>query len=114
MKLLRRCFAPGTAVCLICRKPTLLLDRLFVALASSWSRHWDFCLRGGCSLLRRMPALLGWLCFAEGPVSCGAGLELCERLRTLLDRGSKSVVILAFVVPVILALSVSHGVTNNV
>ncbi|OWM75142.1 hypothetical protein CDL15_Pgr017268 [Punica granatum] len=89
MKLLRRCFAPEMAVCLICRKPALLLDRLFAALADSWSHHlsdcllemprsryWDFCLLGGCSLLRRMPALLGWLCFAEGPASYGAGLEL--------------------------------------
>ncbi|OWM78290.1 hypothetical protein CDL15_Pgr028283 [Punica granatum] len=32
MKLLRRCFAPGVAVCLICRKPALLLGRLLVAL----------------------------------------------------------------------------------
>ncbi|PKI71120.1 hypothetical protein CRG98_008488 [Punica granatum] len=32
MKLLRRCLAPGVAVCLICRKPALLLGRLLVAL----------------------------------------------------------------------------------
>ncbi|OWM72546.1 hypothetical protein CDL15_Pgr017287 [Punica granatum] len=32
MKLLRRCSAPGVAVCLICRKPALLLGRLLVAL----------------------------------------------------------------------------------
>ncbi|PKI42418.1 hypothetical protein CRG98_037190 [Punica granatum] len=32
MKLLRRCSAPGVVVCLICRKPALLLRRLLVAL----------------------------------------------------------------------------------
>ncbi|OWM90305.1 hypothetical protein CDL15_Pgr014143 [Punica granatum] len=32
MKLLRRCSAPGVAVCLTCRKPILLLGRLLVAL----------------------------------------------------------------------------------
>ncbi|PKI49043.1 hypothetical protein CRG98_030566 [Punica granatum] len=32
MKLLRRCSAPGVAICLICRKPALLLGRLLVAL----------------------------------------------------------------------------------
>ncbi|OWM72888.1 hypothetical protein CDL15_Pgr023294 [Punica granatum] len=32
MKLLHRCFAPGVAVCLICRKLALLLGRLLVAL----------------------------------------------------------------------------------
>ncbi|OWM80127.1 hypothetical protein CDL15_Pgr002568 [Punica granatum] len=32
MKLLRQCFALGVAVCLIFRKPALLLGRLLVAL----------------------------------------------------------------------------------
>ncbi|OWM85339.1 hypothetical protein CDL15_Pgr021094 [Punica granatum] len=32
MILLRRCFAPEVAVCLICRKPALLLGLLLVAL----------------------------------------------------------------------------------
>ncbi|OWM76431.1 hypothetical protein CDL15_Pgr023974 [Punica granatum] len=32
MKLLYRCFTPGVAVCLICRRPALLLGQLLAAL----------------------------------------------------------------------------------
>ncbi|OWM86983.1 hypothetical protein CDL15_Pgr016020 [Punica granatum] len=51
--------------------------------------------------------------YSAGSASCDAGLELWERLRTLLDRGTESAVVLAFVVPVILTSLVNHGITSD-
>ncbi|PKI45024.1 hypothetical protein CRG98_034596 [Punica granatum] len=48
MKLLYRCFAPWVAVCLICRKPTLLLGRLLVALPDVGSVPGAIVVRWGC------------------------------------------------------------------
>ncbi|OWM87223.1 hypothetical protein CDL15_Pgr017481 [Punica granatum] len=85
MKLLRRCSAPGVAVCLICRKPALLLGRLLVAL-------------------------LGAGFIAEAIVVCWGcprramrdSSSVVERLRIPRGQKSESAVVLAFVVPVIL------------
>ncbi|OWM77358.1 hypothetical protein CDL15_Pgr016755 [Punica granatum] len=48
MKLLRRCFAPGTAVYLICRKPASLLGRLLVVLPDVGSVAWAVVVCWGC------------------------------------------------------------------
>ncbi|OWM87086.1 hypothetical protein CDL15_Pgr008282 [Punica granatum] len=48
MKLLRRCFALGVAMCLICRKPALLLGRLLVALPNANFVAEAIVVRWGC------------------------------------------------------------------
>ncbi|OWM65581.1 hypothetical protein CDL15_Pgr023851 [Punica granatum] len=87
MKLLRRCFTPGVAVCLNCRKPALLLGRLLVALP-------------GVSFVAGA-IVVCWGCPGRAMRDSSSGVE---RLRIPRGRKSESAVVLAFAVPVILAL----------
>ncbi|OWM76933.1 hypothetical protein CDL15_Pgr011658 [Punica granatum] len=70
MKLFRRCFAPGVAVCLIYRKSALLLGQLLVALPDASFVAWAIVVCWGCPSL----AMRDWG-------------SMVERLRIL--RGSK-------------------------
>ncbi|OWM90287.1 hypothetical protein CDL15_Pgr014125 [Punica granatum] len=97
MKLLRRCFALGVAVCLICRKLALLLGRLLVTLPDVSSVAVAIVVRWGCPGRAMRDSSFG-----------------VERLRIPRGRKSESAVVLAFAVPVILALrsSVSGRLSN--
>ncbi|OWM85337.1 hypothetical protein CDL15_Pgr021092 [Punica granatum] len=77
MKLLRRCYAPGVAVCLICRKPALLLGRLLVALP-------------GAGFIAGA-IVVCWGCPGRAMRDSSSGVE---RLRIPRGRKSKSAVVL--------------------
>ncbi|PKI66592.1 hypothetical protein CRG98_013016 [Punica granatum] len=85
MKLLHRCSALGVVVCLICRKPALLLGRLLVALP-------------GVGFIAGA-IVVCWGCPGRAMRNSSSGVE---RLRISRGRKSESVVVLVFVVPVIL------------
>ncbi|OWM76639.1 hypothetical protein CDL15_Pgr009204 [Punica granatum] len=96
MKLLRCCFAPRVAVCLICRKPALLLGQLLVALPGAGFVAGAIVVCWGCP----GRAMRDWS-------------SRVERLRIPRVRKSESAVVLVFVVPVILTSLVSHGITSD-
>ncbi|OWM76832.1 hypothetical protein CDL15_Pgr023718 [Punica granatum] len=96
MKLLCQCSAPGAAVCLICRKPALLLGRLLVALP------------GAGFIAGAIVVCWGSLGRAMRDSS-----SRVERLRIPRGRKSESAVVLVVVVPVILPSLVSHGITSD-
>ncbi|OWM90288.1 hypothetical protein CDL15_Pgr014126 [Punica granatum] len=96
MKLLRRCSAPGVAVCLICRKLALLLGRLLVALP-------------GVGFIAGA-IVVCWGCPGRAMRDSSSRVE---RLRIPRGRKSKTAVVPAFVVPVILTSLVSHGITSD-
>ncbi|OWM84272.1 hypothetical protein CDL15_Pgr011657 [Punica granatum] len=96
MKLFRRCFAPGVAVCLICRKSALLLGQLLVALPDASFVTGAIVVCWGCPSLAMRDSS-----------------SMVERLRIPRGRKSESVVVLVFVVPVILTSLVSHGITSD-
>ncbi|OWM63168.1 hypothetical protein CDL15_Pgr009393 [Punica granatum] len=85
MKLLRRCSAPGVVVCLICRKPALLVGRLLVALPDVSSVA--------------VAIVVRWRCPGRARKDSSS---VVERLHIPRGRKSKSAVIPAFVVLVIL------------
>ncbi|OWM68432.1 hypothetical protein CDL15_Pgr026976 [Punica granatum] len=96
MKLLRRCSAPGVVVCLICRKPALLLGRLLVALPDVSSVA--------------MAIVVRWRCPGRAMKDSSS---VVERLRIPRGRKSESAIVPVFVVPVILTSLVSHGITSD-
>ncbi|PKI75861.1 hypothetical protein CRG98_003776 [Punica granatum] len=85
MKLLRRCSAPRAAVCLICRKPALLLGQLLVALPGAGFIAGAIVVCWGC----------------PGRVMRDSSFGV-ERLRIPRGRKSESAVVLVVVVPMIL------------
>ncbi|OWM90642.1 hypothetical protein CDL15_Pgr018969 [Punica granatum] len=96
MKLFHRYFAPGVAVCLICRKSALLLGRLLVALPGAGFIAGAIVVCWGCP--RR---------------AMRDSSSRVERLRIPRGQKSESAVVLVFVVPVILTSLVSHGITSD-
>ncbi|OWM70392.1 hypothetical protein CDL15_Pgr008681 [Punica granatum] len=84
-EVLRRCSAPEVLVCLICRKPALLLGRLLVALPDVSSVA--------------VAIVVRWRCPGRAMKDSSS---VVERLRIPRGRKSESAVVPVFVIPVIL------------